>query len=148
MKTGSTRDPMTREHYSDNDLIRLDTGAKRANLKYRSTYKIKKSLTYARRIQNRENEILSYQMRIDELKQNILFIDTSEMYQWNLGNEPLLIENVEYQSIESFITSVFYELNMVVVNLKQHDPESVEMFKKDFIQQVDNPAFIKIINEF
>lgn len=148
MKTGITRDPMTREHYSDNDLMRLDAGAKRANLKYRSTYKIKKSLTYARRIQNRENEILSYQMRIDELKQSILFIDKSEMYLWNLGDEPLLIENVEYQSINLFIESVFHELKMVVVNLKQHDPDLVEMFKKDFIPQLVNPVFIKNINEF
>ena len=68
MKTGDCRDPMTRENYSDDDLIRLDTEAKKYNFKYRSTYKIKKNLGYARRIRNIENEILSFQMRMDELK--------------------------------------------------------------------------------
>jgi hypothetical protein len=29
MKTGDCRDPMTREHYSDEDLIRLDNDVKK-----------------------------------------------------------------------------------------------------------------------
>ena len=46
MKTAVYLDPMTREEYSDNDLKRLDNEAKLyyPNIKYRSTYKIKKNI--------------------------------------------------------------------------------------------------------
>ena len=44
MKSGDTRDPMTRNQYSDEELSRLDYEAKRyfPNIKYSSTFKIKK----------------------------------------------------------------------------------------------------------
>jgi hypothetical protein len=133
MKTGNTRDPMTREEYSDQVLSRLDTEAKRyyPSVKYRSTYKIKKNLAYARRIKNRENEIMSYQLRMDELKELILFIIESGMQTWNLGTETLLIENVEYNSIGSFISSVFHELKMVLLNLRVYEPYIVNNFQED-----------------
>jgi hypothetical protein len=136
MKTGDCRDPMTRENYTDNDLIRLDLEAKNLNLKYRSTYKIKKNLNYARRIRNTENEILSFQMRIDELKEIIFFIITSEMYLWNIGNEPILIENISYISVTSYITCIVHELKMVLVNLRVHDNHSVDTFKTYFINSI------------
>jgi hypothetical protein len=147
MKTGITRDPMTRESYSDTDLIRLDNEAKRYNLKYRSTYKIKKNLNYARRIRNRENEILSFQLRMDELKELILFIISSEMNEWNLENEPILIENVEYRSVDSFIKSTFHELKMVLLNLREYDSYQVTTFKRDFLEQITFEPFKLLISE-
>jgi hypothetical protein len=145
MKTGNTRDPMTREEYSDNDLKRLDMEAKMyySNKGYRSTYKIKTSLHYAQRIRNRENEILSFQMRMDELKGLILHIIESNMYEWILENEPLengplLIENVEYQSIDSFVNSIIHELKMVLVNLRVYDNYSAELFKTDLLNSIQN----------
>jgi len=135
MKTGDCRDPMTRENYSDEELKRLDTEAKSHNLKYRSCYKIKKSLSYARRIRNQENEILSYQMRMDELKEHIFFIIESEMYNWNL-NEPLFIENITYNSIDSFIQTSIHELKMVLVNLRHYDSHAAETFKRDLLESI------------
>jgi hypothetical protein len=136
MKTGKCVDPMTREPYTDNDLVRLDAQAKQHKFHYRSTFKIKKNLGYARRIQNRENEILSFQMRMDELKDMLYYYLSSEMYSWNLGNEPILIENVEYTSIDSFIHSSINELNMVLVNLRNYDSHSANCFKQNFIDSI------------
>lgn len=149
MKTGDCRDPMTRENYSDDDLMRLDNSAKLhyPDIKYRSTYKIKKNLNYARRIRNRENEILSFQLRMDELKELILFIISSEMNEWNLENEPILIENVEYRSVDSFIQSTFHELKMVLLNLREYDSYSVTTFKKDFLEQITFEPFKLLISE-
>ena len=150
MKTGNTRDPMTREEYSDKELMRLDSEAKiyYPTIKYRSTYKIKKNLSYARRIQNRENEILSFQMRMDEIKEQLMYILDTEMYNWDVGNEPIVIENVEYQSINSFINSVVHELKMVINNLRKYDLHSAELFKSDLILNVkeySNINFSEII---
>ena len=149
MKTGDCRDPMTREPYSDDVLKRLDAEAKYHNLKYRSTYKIKINLSYARRIRNRENEILSYQLRMDELKEHIFYIISSEMYLWNLGDEPLLIENVEYPSINSFIQSVLHELKMVLTNLRIHDEYAADLFRNNLITSIteqNNPQLQFLIN--
>ena len=146
MKTGDCRDPMTRETYSDNDLIRLDTSAKVhfPEIKYRSTYKIKKNLSYARRIRNQENEILSFQMRMDELKEVIFYIISSEMYTWNLGNEPIVVENVEYQSVQSFIQSVFHELKMILDNVRRYDPYVANLFKTQLLENINSNL---ILNE-
>jgi hypothetical protein len=142
MKTGDCRDPMTRENYSDNDLLRLDSEAKIHGKYVRSCYKIKKSLSYARRIRNQENEILSYQMRMDELKQHIFFIIESEIY--NL-NEPLIVENVTYNSVDSFIQTTFHELKMVLTNLRHYDSDSAETFKKELLDSVTIQFFINLI---
>ena len=76
MKTGNCRDPMTRIIYSDEDLNRLDTDVKRhfPNNVYKSTLKIKNNPNYAKRISNRENEIMTFDMRLNDLKTSILFI--------------------------------------------------------------------------
>jgi len=147
MKTGNTKDPMTREEYSDNDLIRLDTEAKLhyPDIKYRSTYKIKKNLSYARRIKNRENEILSFQMRMDELKELILFINTSDMLNWDLGNEPIFIENIEYPSMDSFIRSVIHELKRVILNLRSYDSYSAELFKTDLLKLIEQSQLLELL---
>jgi hypothetical protein len=148
MKTGNTRDPMTREEYSDNDLKRLDAQAKMyfPETKYRSTYKIKTSLVYAQRIRNRENEILSFEMRITELKELIVYIINVDMLNWNIGTEPLLIENVEYQSIDSFINSVIHELKLVVANLRAYDSHLAELCKRDLLTDINgNARFLEFV---
>jgi hypothetical protein len=143
MKTGKTQDPMTREEYTDNVLKRVDSEAKYyyPDIKYRSTYKIKINLAYARRIRNRENEILSFQLRIDELKEQLLFIISSGIHTWNLENEPVLIENIEYQSVESFIQSIIHELKIVLSNLQVCDSHSAESFKIDLTNELGSLNF-------
>jgi hypothetical protein len=150
MKTGNTRDPMTREEYSDNDLKRLDAQARFyfPEIKYRSTYKIKTSLVYAQRIRNRENEILSFEMRITELKELIVYIINVDMLNWNIGTEPLLIENVEYQSIDSFINSIVHELKLVIANLRGYDSHLAELCKRDLLTDINgNARFLELVNE-
>jgi len=150
MKTGNCTDPMTRESYSDDHLIRLDNQAKIyfPTIKYRSTYKIKKNLSYARRIRNRENEILSFQMRMDELKELIKLIIHSEMYLWNLDNEPIIVENITYNSIDSFVNSTIHELKLVLINLKTYDPYSANLFKQDLLEYAKphvTPIFMNLL---
>jgi hypothetical protein len=150
MKSGNTRDPMTREQYSDEDLQRLDLEAKRfyPGIKYRSTYKIKKNLAYARRIKNRENEIMVYQMRLDEIKELLLFIVESDMGSWEISNETVLIENVEYASINAFIDSVLRELKIIIISLRAHEPYLVESFKSELDGLSDKNNILDIIKEF
>ena len=70
MKSGKVIDPNTRNEYTDAELQRLDTEAKHhfPTKNFKSTLKIKKNESYARRIRNRENDILAFQMRLDEIK--------------------------------------------------------------------------------
>ena len=133
MKTGDTRDPMTRTGYTDAELIRLDTQAKMyfPEKGYRSTLKIKKSLNYARRIRNIENEILSFQMRLDELKENIISIFSEKIYLWNITN--FVVDTVEYISIQSYIDNILHELKLTLLNLRDYDSYSAELFKSNLI---------------
>jgi hypothetical protein len=150
MKTGNTRDPMTREEYKDTDLKRLDAEAKLyyPGIKYRSTYKIKTSLVYAHRIRNRENEILSFQMRMDELKALVLFMIESDILNWTIPNEPFIIENVEYQSIDSFVNSVIHELKMVLSNMRNYDSYSADIFKTELLKDLKSHVkFTQLVAE-
>ena len=140
MKTGNTKDPMTRIQYSDEDLIRLDSEAKRHfpqnNNNFKSTLKIKKNLNYSRRIRNRENEILSYQMRLDEIKTNILVAIESDIFSWDLF-EPILIENIEYPNINSYINSILHEYKLIIINLRTYDISSAEYYKINLINEIN-----------
>ena len=106
MKTGDTRDPMTRTQYSDELLTRLDSDVKKhlPHLKFKSTLKIKKNPDYARRIRNRENEILNYQTRINEIRESIIVAADSDILSWTISN--LLIDNVEYVSPVNYVNSI------------------------------------------
>ena len=63
MKTGDTRDPMTRTAYSDEILERLDSDVKKhySHLKFKSTLKIKK-------IQNMQEEFVIEKMKYYRIK--------------------------------------------------------------------------------
>jgi len=153
MKTGDTRDPNTRNQYTDIELIRLDTEAKYhfPNVKYSSTLKIKRNINYAKRIRNRENEILSFQMRLDELKNSITILVESGVMSWNISNEAILIENVEYRSLNSYINNLLHELKIVYNNLKIYDTFSATVFKEDLLRTLNNfesGNFIEIISLF
>ena len=139
MKTGNCVDPMTRIKYSDEDLIRLDSEAKRhfPDNKYKSTYRIKKNVNYARRIRNRENEILSFQMRLEELKETILFVIQSDMFSWTIDTEPIFLDNVRYNNIRCYINSVLHEIKLLIVNLRLRDLNSAEYIKKDIIDSIN-----------
>jgi len=146
MKTGFTKDPMTREEYSGDVLKRLDTQVKIyfPMIKYPSTYRIKISEVYARRVRNRENEIIHYQNRIVQLKGYILFIIESGME--SCPNESIYIENVEYQNVQLFIDRSFHELKMILGYLRIHDTQSVELFKTQLLQETPE-SFISLIQQ-
>jgi hypothetical protein len=138
MKTGNCSDPMTRIIYSDEILIRLDAEVKKhfPNNQYKSTYKIKKNVNYARRIRNRENEILSFQMRLEELKTNILFAVESDIFSWSLDAEPILIDNIQYDNISSYMDAILHELKLIIINLRIYDLNSAEYFKKTLLEEI------------
>ena len=139
MKTGDTRDPMTRIFYSDEDLSRLDSEVKYhfPDNKYKSTLKIKKNINYARRIRNRENEILSFQMRLDEIKINLLTAIESDIFSWDI-NESLVVDNTEYSNVNSYINSILYELKLIIVSLKSYDIHSVDCFITSLLSDINN----------
>jgi hypothetical protein len=139
MKTGNTKDPMTRIQYSDEDLIRLDLEVKKhfPDNNYKSCYKIKKNINYSRRIRNRENEILSYQMRLDEIKTNILVAIESDIFSWDFQGE-IVIDNIEYPSINSYINSILHEFKLIIINLRSYDHSSANYYKTTFIESINN----------
>ena len=144
MKTGDTRDPNTRNNYTDTDLIRLDQGAKQhfPEIRYSNTLKIKKNINYAKRIRNRENEILSYQLRLDEIKEIILIVIEME----SLELENVLIDNVHYRSIQVYIDTILNELTLLYNNLKVLDPWLANCFKTSFLEKINNNNIIKNIH--
>jgi hypothetical protein len=148
MKTGNTKDPMTRNEYTDEELQRLDQEAKYyfPEMRYRSTLKIKKNENYARRIRNRENEILSFQTRLDELKEILLHINNSEMYTWVIGC--FVVDDIEYTSVMRYINTILYEFKLTMINLRNYDTYSESIFKKNILEQInDKDNFIyKYIN--
>lgn len=117
MKTGNTYDPMTRIQYTDEDLSRLDSQVKLyfPEIKYKSTLKIKKNLGYARRIVNRENEIINYELRLSELKICILTAIDSNIF---IFNETFIIDNEIYRSPHLYLYTLLNELKMVLENFK------------------------------
>ena len=146
MKTGNTRDPMTREQYSDEELHKLDCYAKYyyPDIKYSSTLKIKQNINYARRICNRENDILSFQMRLDELKNNLILFIESDI----LILEPMVVDNIEYSSSNHYLNTMLHEMKLVYVNLYSHDQFSATAFKTTIIEQIQSPDKIhKILKQ-
>ena len=57
---------------------------------------------------------------------------------WNLGNEPLLIGNVEYRNLDSFINSTIHELKIVLSHLRAYDSYSAELFKTNLLNEIKN----------
>ena len=152
MKSGNTNDPMTREKYSDKILRRLDLQVKKyfTKNKYKSTLKIKHSLTYSKRICNRENEILSFQMRIDEIKTSLFLV--IDMIDWDISD--ILIRNVEYNNIEDYIHLLIHELKLLYHNLNIYDNNTAILYKKELLEYLSlykdnlkiNKVITKIIN--
>ena len=138
MKTGDTRDPMTRTQYSDELLTRLDSDVKKycSHLKFKSTLKIKKNPDYARRIRNRENEILNYQTRINEIRESIIVAIESDILSWIISN--ILIDNVEYLSPQSYVNSIIYELKILLRNLTFMDQFYGSSLKTEILTQLNN----------
>jgi hypothetical protein len=139
MKSGNTSDPMTRSQYSDEDLIRIDIGVKRyfPECRYRSALRIKNHPEYAMRIRNRENEILSYELRIDEIKNNLLILTSINASDWDITN--ILIDNHEYSNIQSYQNQLIYELHLVLRNLNRIDSNLALNYKHDIVLEFFTP---------
>jgi hypothetical protein len=137
MKTGDTREPMTRTPFTDTDLNRLDLQVKQffPETRWSSTLKIKNNLAYAKRIRNRENEILSYNARMDEIKTIILNFITEGLIYWDIGE--IIIENVTYRSIRHYLKIVSFELKLAYLHLKELDSFSASIFKQDLLEKLD-----------
>ena len=113
MKSGNYNDPLSREEYTDDTLQRLDNQVKYYFPKksYVSTYKIKKNPRYAYKIRTLSNEVLTFEMRITELKTQLLFI--SEVYN-TIRWEPISIENQNYDSVDIYINNLLRELKLIL----------------------------------
>ena len=136
MKTGKVVDPNTRNIYTDTELTRLDTQAKLhfPDKNFKSCLKIKHNENYAKRIKNRENEILAYQMRLDEIKTIILTIIEDDIISWNLTN--IVIENVEYRTFMDYLNLIIHELKILFLNLKSYSLFEAACFKTNFINEI------------
>jgi hypothetical protein len=153
MKSGKVVDPNTRNVYTDSELSRLDSQAKFyfPYKNYKSTLKIKKNENYAKRIKNRENEILAFQMRLDEIKIIVLTIITDDILSWGL-NESFIVDNLEYSSLNDYITSIIHELKILFINLKSYCVFEANCFKTDFINKItetgrESDFFLKILQK-
>jgi hypothetical protein len=139
MKSGKVIDPNTRNEYTDNELIRLDNEAKLhfPDKNFKSTLKIKKNENYARRIKNRENDILTFQMRLDEIKESILTIIEDDIMSWNL-TETLIIDNIEYRNFTSYVNSIIHELKILFLNLKSYSLFESNSYKQTFLSDIND----------
>jgi hypothetical protein len=137
MKSGKVVDPNTRNVYTDAELTRLDSQAKIyfPYKNFKSTLKIKRNENYAKRIKNRENEILTYQMRLDEIKIILITIITDDILSWGL-NESFVVDNLEYSNLNDYITSIIHELKILYINLKSYCEFEANCFKTDFINKI------------
>jgi len=137
MKTGDTRDPMTRIQYHDELLINLDSSAKKhlPGVKLKSTVKIKNNPEYARRIKNRLNEILSYQTRLSELRILLTNFIESGLAFINIDN--IFIDNIEYLNSTTYLNTVIYEIKIRIRNLGILDSYSSEFFKSELSSVLD-----------
>ena len=128
MKSGKTIDPCTRVVYPDNILERLDQAAKLhfPDKKYKSTLKIKKSEIYAKRIINRENEIMAHQSKMNNLKESILELLDNGILDIPLGS--ILIRTRNYNSITEYFIELITELKILLVWLKKKEPWSADVF--------------------
>jgi len=143
MKTGDCRDPITRADFTDEDLSRLDNSVKFhfPDTRYSSTLKIKKNINYARRIRNRENEILSYQTQLEELRNKLLILIESDLVSLNF-NEPIVIESIQYSTINDYLNGLLHNLKLLFINLKTYDSFSAQIFKESIIDQIKNSTKI------
>jgi len=137
MKSGKVIDPNTRNEYTDIELIRLDIEAKLhfPDKNFKSTLKIKKNENYARRIRNRENDILSFQMRLEEIKTSVITIIDDDIQSWNLV-EAFVIDNVEYRNFNSYINSIIHELKILFLNLKTYSLFESNCYKTSFLLDI------------
>jgi len=153
MKSGKVVDPNTRNVYTDSELGRLDSQAKIyfPYKNFKSTLKIKRNENYAKRIKNRENEILTYQMRLDEIKLIVITIITDDILSWGL-NESFVVDNLEYSSLNDYITNIIHELKILFINLKSYSQFEANCFKTDFINKItetgrETDFFLKILQK-
>ena len=132
MKSGKTIDPNTRNVYTDLELIRLDHQAKHyfPDKNFKSTYRIKHNENYARRIRNRENQILVLQMRLEEISTIIATIIEDDVISWNLTD--IVIENVEYQTFKEYTETLKHELKFLFINLKNYSEFEANCFLTNF----------------
>ena len=99
--------------------------------------RIKKNPEYAKRILNRENAILSFQTRLDELKTNLLFVSDADILLWNI-DEPLIIENIQYSTVHDYISGLLYEFKVVLLNIKNYDQDYAKVYKETLLDQLEN----------
>ena len=153
MKTGNTRDPLTRLEYSEEDLYRLDQEVKKhypGNTCYKSTCRIKRSESYARRIRDQENSILSLETRMDEIKSVLVNAIQNDYFSWQVGE--IVIENNRYDSITQFIYLTVEELRLLFINLKVYDLDRAISYNKTILEELkvveecSLPNATKIIN--
>ncbi len=135
-KSGNTHDPMTREQYSDTTLNNLDISVKKhTNLKFSSTLKIKRNMSYARAVRDRENNIISYQTLLDENKNLIIILIESGILGTS-GN--IFIGDENFNNPDEYLVYLLEKVNAIYNALKDLDPTSANSFKTDFIETLEH----------
>jgi hypothetical protein len=133
-KTGNTHDPMTREQYSDNDLVRLDSSLKKhfPDQKFSSTLKIKRNIDYAKRVRDRENDIITYQTLLNETKMLIVNLIESGILVSGI-NENIQVGNETFISTDEYVLYLLDKINVIYDFLKGIDLFWANSFKIDFL---------------
>ena len=138
-KTGNTHDPMTREQYSDEDLQRLDLSLKKyyPETKYSSTLKIKRNLGYARKVRDRENNIITYQTLLEETKLLILNLIDSGIFISGIS-EQISVGNENFLSTDDYLIHLLEKVNVIYNTLKEIDNFWAMAFKIDFLENLEH----------
>jgi hypothetical protein len=123
--------------FSEEDLYRLDQEVKQhypKNTCYKSTCRIKRSESYARRIRDQENSILSLETRMDEIKTVLINAIQNDYFSWQIGE--IVIDNNRYDSINQFIYYTVDELRLLFINLKVYDLDRAIHYNKTIIEEL------------
>jgi hypothetical protein len=133
-KTGNTHDPMTREQYSDTILENLDLFVKKQNLKFSSTLKIKRNISYAKAVRDRENDIISYQTLLEENKNLIVVLIESGL----IGmSGSIHIDGENFNNVDEYLLYLLEKTNAIYNTLKDLDIFWAETFKTEFLEQLN-----------
>jgi len=148
VKTGDTKDPMTRIQYSDKTLKSIDKHVKLCKLSYRSVYRIKHDPYYTQRIRNINNEIGIYQTRLNEIKVLFLTGIESDITLLQL-TEGFYVENTYYRSPVGYMNTLFNELKIVLTSFSRIDHEQAHEYILGLLEEIKtirNQSALKFYN--
>ena len=133
IKSGDTKDPMTRVEYSDYDLQRLDKEAKKNGYKFRSTFKIKNNSNYLKRIKRRANTIAAYELRINEILDSLKIALEANIL---ILKEPIIVDDIQWRSPKEYVKTLVREIKNLLSLLNNLDPDLNDYYSKQLNQLI------------